>query len=772
MDQLSYSDDATNDAQYAWPANVGLIPHVPPTSDPWSVLGVSTTHNPGFTSPADVYLAQCAYPDTWGGYAAAPDNGRSHVHEQTMRSTGVPSAPAHGVAHDVSSFAFSDAALQTGVHTTLYLPSPPPERNPNIQVAPREDRPTSSPAGDHIGDRMPGSERALSERLPGACARCKRLKMKCTFTAQSTICTRCQSGRHECTVEGRKPRTPGQREQLQRQIRTKNDMITERLRDFRWASETATPLALALGDLSLSSEERVSAREALIWLEKRPRPTHTLERAFTLIDTDELEDEAMLSDDEDGHDEVYPESSTTVCLDAQPGDGGVAGFMREWTRRLSPSDVCTSDKGFTCSSYFTPNPFADLSVRRVVIERELVPDILLSGLVSTSDARELFSLFFEDMNPFINVLDEAIHNCASVMRRSPFLFTVVCAVASRVHPRLRRVYTLAMHLAKAAAASAMLDGHKNVESVQAYLILAAYPPPVSRQADQRDHLYIGLAQSMARDINLDVPVKTGHDQLDGDERRAREVLNRARIWITCWVVDGMQSFESNKPPQMREDEGIVEAAALLSTSRYQTDFDAGLPAVVELLQVMRRFWDDITSAKSNASPVQVDGASLSRAYTAAVYATAAYRSVAKAETDNTVLPEAVKRSLFFWNSYSRLLISWLPRSLNGASSQSPQLTLIDEAANAAVSLLLSASEGGHPPVSFHRGAAFAGTFLLHFMHPRQARVVSDARRMTVAMAMYNAARAFQEHDAELGAYFNGALKRIDELWSGSPYVSP
>ena len=52
-------------------------------------------------------------------------------------------------------------------------------------------------------------------------------------------------------------------------------------------------------------------------------------------------------------------------------------------------------------------------------------------------------------------------------------------------------------------------------------------------------------------------------------------------------------------------QGIAEAAALLSTSKYQTDFDAGLPALVELWQVMRRFWDDMVVVQPHPSPVQV-----------------------------------------------------------------------------------------------------------------------------------------------------------------------
>ena len=59
----------------------------------------------------------------------------------------------------------------------LYLPSPPPERNSNLQAAPTE-LSTSSSAGRPIGTQTPGVEQTLGERLPGACARCKRLKVR------------------------------------------------------------------------------------------------------------------------------------------------------------------------------------------------------------------------------------------------------------------------------------------------------------------------------------------------------------------------------------------------------------------------------------------------------------------------------------------------------------------------------------------------------------------------------------------------------------------
>jgi hypothetical protein len=44
---------------------------------------------------------------------------------------------------------------------------------------------------------------------PGACTRCRRLKMKCEFKDGAYDCSRCTHGGHECIFEERKPKAPG-----------------------------------------------------------------------------------------------------------------------------------------------------------------------------------------------------------------------------------------------------------------------------------------------------------------------------------------------------------------------------------------------------------------------------------------------------------------------------------------------------------------------------------------------------------------------------------
>ena len=55
------------------------------------------------------------------------------------------------------------------------------------------------------------------------------------------------------------------------------------------------------------------------------------------------------------------------------------------------------------------------------------------------------------------------------------------------------MYGLALHLAKAAAANAFLDGWKTIEMCQAYILLGAYIPPARRWEEDRYWFFTGIA---------------------------------------------------------------------------------------------------------------------------------------------------------------------------------------------------------------------------------------------------------------------------------------
>lgn len=116
--------------------------------------------------------------------------------------------------------------------------------------------------------------------------------------------------------------------------------------------------------------------------------------------------------------------------------------------------------------------------------------------------------------PFISLLDPALHTPASTFARCPFLFTVskyltadvflwnsltdgyriqVCAISSRYYTEKSEIYPIAMHFAKHSAANALIDGWKSVELCQAYILMSIYAVPARRWEEDRSWLYAGLA---------------------------------------------------------------------------------------------------------------------------------------------------------------------------------------------------------------------------------------------------------------------------------------
>ncbi len=126
----------------------------------------------------------------------------------------------------------------------------------------------------------------------------------------------------------------------------------------------------------------------------------------------------------------------------------------------------------------------------------------------------------------------------------------VCAVASRFYDEKPHMYALALHVAKAAAANAFLDGWKTVEMCQAYALMAAYMPAARRWDEDRTWFYSGVAFRLAIDLDLGRPPLVR----PADERGAREVLNRLRTYIICYIVDRSFGINLGKPFMVPEVE--------------------------------------------------------------------------------------------------------------------------------------------------------------------------------------------------------------------------
>ncbi|KAI0315937.1 hypothetical protein OF83DRAFT_306019 [Amylostereum chailletii] len=222
------------------------------------------------------------------------------------------------------------------------------------------------------------------------------------------------------------------------------------------------------------------------------------------------------------------------------------------------------------------------SIKQRVRFDVVVPDIIAHGLVMEDDVEELFEIFYTRINPFVGILDPLLHTPSSLFSRSPCLFNVVCAISIR-YSKKANVHSIAMHIAKTAAANTLIDGFKSVELCQAHVLMSMY-------SEGEDHGWIDawLALQIAADLKLQQPLA-----LDATSAcHEREAINRTRTWRVCRNLDRSMSMFYGKPSANGEDitshddpqwydqsstntfESDIRTAALSSLLRILTDFHA------------------------------------------------------------------------------------------------------------------------------------------------------------------------------------------------------
>ncbi|KAI0758853.1 hypothetical protein C8Q74DRAFT_1372764 [Fomes fomentarius] len=484
----------------------------------------------------------------------------------------------------------------------------------------------------------PRARQAATKRT-GACARCRRLKMKCTFNhTDDDICSRCSTGGYECVFPGRKPRAPGVRMVLRQQIREKDAMIDNLLNQVNPGPTMATPLTLVPARLPLTPKERTEYRDILTYLERTAQQAgqRFMGDGRTKFDISALED-VMSEDESDTDEDMGVEGSTspkrvsspktdavqsvdTILEVAAPtGIMAAAALQNSRTGAKSVQDSSSEssasqqgvDAGVAGDSYFLPGPHANLQLRRLIVERQAAPDILLSGLVTPEDVTALFEIHYKWINPTIPILDENIHSPASVLARCPFLFTVICTVASRYYKEKPHIYGMAIHFAKAAAANAVIDGWKTVEMCQAFALWSVYNPPARRWEEDRAWCYTGIAFRLATELNLSrIPDKFA------DERAERESHNRTRMWLMCYIMDRCLSIQSGKAWMVQEDATIRNAVSWLKNHKYHNQCDGYLTSLTELLIIMSRFVGTVNPAFGTSSVQSIDDIDFAALYKA------------------------------------------------------------------------------------------------------------------------------------------------------------
>ncbi|RXW24288.1 hypothetical protein EST38_g1583 [Candolleomyces aberdarensis] len=242
------------------------------------------------------------------------------------------------------------------------------------------------------------------------------------------------------------------------------------------------------------------------------------------------------------------EKPANLPVEASPfGLFGNLSLKTSRPRSRVPSEIDEDEDkgaGIDNQDFFRPTPAPAALIRRAPTIEPQAPAILTKGLITPAEAEKLFHIYYEEINLSVSLLDPVLYDAKRTFWRSPFLFTVICAISSRFYEERPDLYQQAMHYAQLAAGNALINGTKNVEMCAAYILMSLYPIPVKRWENQRGWLYLGLAIRTATDLNLHLPMTAK----PRNENHAREMLNRTRIWLNCFNVDRSTGSQYGKPP--------------------------------------------------------------------------------------------------------------------------------------------------------------------------------------------------------------------------------
>lgn len=301
-------------------------------------------------------------------------------------------------------------------------------------------------------------------------------------------------------------------------------------------------------------------------------------------------------------------ASTHLSETSAAGTGGNTSQQEQHEETTKAPE--SQNIGVASDIYFKPGPMTILPLRKIVIERELAPELLTQGIVSSEEVLELFRIFFLYCGQHVVMFDPEWHTPTMICGRSPFLFTVICTIASKFYKKKPELHKKCLEITRKSAYVIMSRGFKSVEIVQGLLLLSLWPTPSQRFEEDKTWLYSGVAIRMATDLNLHrksmATLPGHHDPHDPVVlEREREIINRERTWLLCFSVDRSISGQMGKPWTIRED-WIIRNSRHWGLQRLSKPWDLGLSALVELMRIMTRQFDFLFSSTTTVSGLNND----------------------------------------------------------------------------------------------------------------------------------------------------------------------
>lgn len=236
--------------------------------------------------------------------------------------------------------------------------------------------------------------------------------------------------------------------------------------------------------------------------------------------------------------------------------------------------------------------FFSFSIYHSKMDNESDMDPVRYGIIELRELEKLFDIFFARINPLLNLLDPFLHSVNYVRNRSALLTTVIASQAARLSDNGRDAelaVSLERYWRKHLLPEAILGGYKSVELAQAYLILSLYHKPTNRLSDDRSWQYLGFAIRIATEVGVNRATQPSEGVREIEQVR-RRVRNRARLWISLFLADREQCFQTGRPWAIGEDD-FIKHSLLWHREDFALPEDTRLIGFLKLVRIVANYND-------------------------------------------------------------------------------------------------------------------------------------------------------------------------------------
>ncbi|KAN0091257.1 hypothetical protein V8E55_004823 [Tylopilus felleus] len=234
-------------------------------------------------------------------------------------------------------------------------------------------------------------------------------------------------------------------------------------------------------------------------------------------------------------------------------------------------------------------PIVKKRLRAEPIPKNAFPHVIEKGLVSETEARELYHIFFAGCHLFIPLFDPNYDTFESLMERTPWTFDSILAIASKIrsgNAPLSPTFYKCLEEAQGIARSSLFGPVVRKEAVMGMLLLAAW--------STNGWLPSGHAMRMALDLGLHRALEKLADESGKQrpEEEERDLVVSARIWLCLYWFDHQMSLGTGRPIVLR-DECSSKHCRLLLTHPMASPTDVRLVSLVELIAQKTQIYETL-----------------------------------------------------------------------------------------------------------------------------------------------------------------------------------